>query len=397
MNVRHFLSWWLTCALAASAGAQTTPHRSPLTLDTIARGVIRTHVIDPRGPWDIHIVRIELRRARVAWRHERANHRLVSRETVSEMAARVRATGATVLAAINADFFDLATGASENNVLIDGEWWKGVRLTESPYDTYDNIHAQFALSATGHPMIDRFSFDGWVFLQRSTFPLITLNTLPRTALEGATMWTPRYGPTTPRDSLRSVTELALAPAGLRGDTSLFIRRSATQGGGLAIPADGAVLSAYGLRAAALDSTRDGDTIRVTLHTAPRIPRAASLIVGGWPRILRDGQNLALRAPADEGTLSRNAEVRHPRTAIGFSRDSTTVYWVTVDGRSATSVGMTLYELADYLRSIGAWQALNFDGGGSTTMVVRGRVVNTPSDKTGERAVGSALLLVERPQ
>lgn len=56
--------------------------------------------------------------------------------------------------------------------------------------------------------------------------------------------------------------------------------------------------------------------------------------------------------------------------------------------------MTFSEMADFLLSIGAWNALNFDGGGSTTMVVGGRVVNSPSDKSGERPVANVLAVVK---
>ncbi|MEO8000077.1 MAG: phosphodiester glycosidase family protein, partial [Gemmatimonadaceae bacterium] len=118
-------------------------------------------------------------------------------------------------------------------------------------------------------------------------------------------------------------------------------------------------------------------------------------IGGWPRILKDGVNVASEAATVEGTLSRNAEARHPRTAIGFSKDSTRVFMLTIDGRSENSGGATLVELSALMKKLGAWQAMNFDGGGSTTMVVDGRVVNAPSDSTGERAVGNALLLVKR--
>jgi exopolysaccharide biosynthesis protein len=121
----------------------------------------------------------------------------------------------------------------------------------------------------------------------------------------------------------------------------------------------------------------------------------AMIIGGWPRILRDGENVANDASTIEGTLSGNAEARHPRTAVGFSRDSSTLVLLTVDGRSENSGGMTLLELADMMRQLGAWQAMNFDGGGSTTMVIDGRVVNHPSDHQGERAVGNALLVVSR--
>jgi exopolysaccharide biosynthesis protein len=57
--------------------------------------------------------------------------------------------------------------------------------------------------------------------------------------------------------------------------------------------------------------------------------------------------------------------------------------------------MTLVELAALMRRIGAWQAMNFDGGGSSTMIVQGALVSAPSDTTGERAVGNALLVVRR--
>jgi exopolysaccharide biosynthesis protein len=70
--------------------------------------------------------------------------------------------------------------------------------------------------------------------------------------------------------------------------------------------------------------------------------------------------------------------------------------VAVDGRQpAKSVGMTIAELTALLLELGAVEAINMDGGGSTAMVVRGRVVNSPSDPAGERPVGDALLVFLR--
>lgn len=142
---------------------------------------------------------------------------------------------------------------------------------------------------------------------------------------------------------------------------------------------------------------EGDTVRVLLATLPRIQRRATpaMIIGGWPRILRDGRNVAGDAATVEGTISRNAEARHPRTAVGFSRDSSTLFLFVVDGRSENSGGMTLIELANKMRQLGAWNAMNFDGGGSTTMVIDGVLVNKPSDKEGERAVGNSLMVVKK--
>jgi hypothetical protein len=218
--------------------------------------------------------------------------------------------------------------------------------------------------------------------------------------EGVALYTSRFGTMTPRDTARPTAEAPMISAGHRGDTLLFVRRGETlAASGSSIPASGATLAGYGDRAKEVRAMADGDTIRVLLATLPRSPfgGSMSLIVGGWPRIVRDGENVALDAATVEGTISRNAEARHPRTAIGFSRDSTTLMLVVVDGRSERSVGVTLVELAALMRRLGAWQAMNFDGGGSTTMVVGGVVVNTPSDQTGEREVGSALAVVRKRQ
>lgn len=76
--------------------------------------------------------------------------------------------------------------------------------------------------------------------------------------------------------------------------------------------------------------------------------------------------------------------RHPRTAIGASADGRTAYVVAIDGRSQSSVGVTLPELADYMISIGAANAINLDGGGSTALVFTPEdgssvITNQPSD------------------
>ena len=116
----------------------------------------------------------------------------------------------------------------------------------------------------------------------------------------------------------------------------------------------------------------------------------TLVVGGGPRLLRAGRVAVTakaegfappQAPAFFGTF---VAARQPRTLAGVRADGTLLL-VTVDGRRpGWSVGMTLPEAARLMRSLGARDALNLDGGGSTTMIVRGEVVNRPSDRGGER-------------
>ncbi|MEI8259188.1 MAG: phosphodiester glycosidase family protein, partial [Deltaproteobacteria bacterium] len=91
--------------------------------------------------------------------------------------------------------------------------------------------------------------------------------------------------------------------------------------------------------------------------------------------------------SDELMAFPHAEAREPRTAVGVSADGHTVYLLTVDGRRSTSRGATLFEVAGVLLELGAYRALNIDGGGSTSMFVaaEGGLVNRPSEHT-ERVV-----------
>jgi hypothetical protein len=127
------------------------------------------------------------------------------------------------------------------------------------------------------------------------------------------------------------------------------------------------------------------------------------VVNAGPTLVRAG--VLLRNDAQEGwaiddTGSAAHQMlmhdwinrRNPRTAIGVRKDGTVIL-LAVDGRRHTSsVGLTIEELRQLMSHFGAQDAVNLDGGGSTAMVVRGRLVNHPSDKTGERKVGDAIVL-----
>ena len=109
-------------------------------------------------------------------------------------------------------------------------------------------------------------------------------------------------------------------------------------------------------------------------------------IGGNPTLFEGGLDTIGDCPNSSAFCGRN-----PRTGIGLDAWGR-VLLVTVDGRQTGSVGMTLQEFADLFRYLGATSALNLDGGGSTTMWVRGQVVNRVSDPS-ERPVGSAILVV----
>lgn len=127
------------------------------------------------------------------------------------------------------------------------------------------------------------------------------------------------------------------------------------------------------------------------------------IINGGPTLLAAGQPVreevlegwaigATGDPKHDLLMHDWVNRRNPRTAIGIKEDGT-VLMVTVDGhRHGTSVGLTIEELRQLLKGLGARDAINLDGGGSTAMVLSGRLVNQPSDVAGERAVGDAVLI-----
>jgi len=83
--------------------------------------------------------------------------------------------------------------------------------------------------------------------------------------------------------------------------------------------------------------------------------------------------------------------RHPRTCLCLTGKE--LLMITVDGRSEDAAGMSLYELQDFLQAKDCLEAINLDGGGSTTMWLKEKgVVNHPSDKSGERKVANAFII-----
>jgi exopolysaccharide biosynthesis protein len=143
------------------------------------------------------------------------------------------------------------------------------------------------------------------------------------------------------------------------------------------------------------SVAAGDTVTVTMSLAPIAPHNA---VGGFPILVHD----SVIAPGVDSAGAVSFRGLNPRTAAGFAANGRRLLLVVTDGRQAGfSMGTTTRETAALLRDLGAREAINLDGGGSTAMAVRDvrtgavRVLNKPSDAAGERPVGDALAVFGR--
>lgn len=171
-----------------------------------------------------------------------------------------------------------------------------------------------------------------------------------------------------------------------------------------IPAGGSVLAGTGEAADWLRRhAQPGNTLTVTSRARTDQGALALTpdldVVNGGPRLLRDGKPDITAAaegfdrPGDPGFYYAFALRRNPRTIAGVARDGRLLL-VAVDGRApGYSAGLDFEEEAAVMRALGARDAVNLDGGGSTTMTIRGNVVTRPSDPTGERPIGDAVLVM----
>jgi hypothetical protein len=388
------------CASSKTTSLTPAPIRfapsDTVAVDTIAPDIVHYRLRRPTGPFNVQIVTVPVD-SRYEFTAARAKDSLRGRETVSSMVRRRMEKGERIPVALNADFFDLRgqTGINENNQVIESKVWKGNPVTDSPFDTFRNSHIQFAVNASGKPLIDRFTYAGTLSGSCGRFVLDGVNSLPRVP-NALILFTNAFGAGARRDSVHAPRELAVRTSSAAGpgiDTiDLTPNGSVTEATGASISGATAVLAAYGTTSARLDSvSRCASGVRVDHAFSPN-RGSLTMIVGGWPRVVQDGKNVGGIADSVEGTFPRFSAQRHPRSAIGFSRDSTTVFLVAADGRQESADGMSLVELGDFLLSIGVYQGMNFDGGGSTTLVIDGKLANKPSDQAGERAVGNAILV-----
>lgn len=352
-----------------------------LHISHVAPGVSHVHAWDATGPWAIHVLEAELGACGAALEARKAGPPLAARATTSTLAAGT-------LGGVNADFFLLPAGTPVGAHVEDGHVLIGPG-------------ARPLVAVTGdHPWLGTAALRGVIEHGADSISISQVNRWSdptTTTLDGAgavlfTHWYAAWSPDDVDAVAARIRRIEGTPSTGRGVVESIESSTA----GLALDSTRVVFSARGETGFQLRALSAGDTVawRAEVVREPAEPGAAEEAVGGFPILLRGGE----QAPELEaGVQPAFGERRHPRTAVGWTEDGSRVFLVTVDGRQpGYSDGMTLRELAMLLRRLGAAEAINLDGGGSTAMVVRDAVVNRPSDRGGERPVANALLLEQRP-
>ena len=156
-----------------------------------------------------------------------------------------------------------------------------------------------------------------------------------------------------------------------------------------IPDGAVVLSANGRAAWQMSGLKLGSRVKIVQKMETAWDRAVQA-VGAGPCLVKDGQ--IYLTTEDEQFGGDVAGGRAPRTAVGVNAEGRALL-VVVDGRRSTSVGLSLAELAQFMLDLGAVDAMNMDGGGSSEMIVDGQIVNEPSDGR-ERRIGAGIAVVK---
>lgn len=364
----------------ATLGAKDSARR-----EIIAPGVVHRSYRLAAGPWAVELLDVDLTRCLqpVA---VKAGGAAVGRARTSELLTELRSRASEgAIGGVNADFFSFtppgvpATAHVERGVLIAGP-------SERPV---------FAVGATGAPWIGALRVEGRATTRAQSIPVTGWN---RGDARGIALFDGQRGARTDSATgrigvaLRTISDSASMSS--KHVRAIVIEIDSTSSS-MTLSANRLVLvagaSAPGELRDRLKSFRPNDTLDVNVSLGPVAPREA---VGGFPVLLREGK------PATEIATSGNEGFRgrNPRTAVALANNGRRLFLVTIDGRQpGYSVGMSLAEEAELLRSLGATDALNLDGGGSTALALMSgagvRLANHPSDKEGERPVANMLGIV----
>lgn len=325
-----------------------------------------------------------------------ANAQVLGKETVRSMANRRNQRGdRRVIVAVNGGFGVLGDmrgygGVLENLHIQDGE------LITQPTDT----EACFGVTESGEFLSSVVQMEASIQIGERTLPLGCVN---QRRLDGCqvTLYTPRLGEST-RTNRRRGKEVIISglplPLTPHYEHTYRVENVLSDGNSL-IPRDGAILWFNArLRDPAVSEFTAGASGTLTLTLSPPEWNKVQHAIGGRLRLLKNGeinQTIAKMHNAEKkhtpGKRTPLLNLSHePRTALGYNADK--LFLVVADGRQPQySTGLTLYELASILIELGATEAINLDGGSSSTFVVNDTVVNKPSGQQ-ERDVLNAVFI-----
>lgn len=283
--------------------------------------------------------------------------KLQSRRTITTIAKSGNA-----IAAINGTYFKPQTGVPLGTLMIDGKIYTGPVYDRAALGIFDDGFD-----------VARVQLNAEIIGRGVKVKVDNINQ-PRMLSTYVLVYTPEWGKYSPYAPKYGMS--------LRVADGQITKASANP---LEIPENGYVIS--GPKKLLEPLLKDKDA-KLDIKTIPEWKNVKHIISGG-PYLVKNGEVFVDMTAQKLGAVGG----RNPRTAVGYTSDSNLIL-VAVDGREGSSIGMTLMELAGFMKSIGCVGAINLDGGGSTVMYVNGKVVNNPHIKGGI-PLSNALVLSQK--
>ena len=275
-----------------------------------------------------------------------SNQTLKSRRTISTIAKNNNA-----VVALNGTYFKPQTGVPLGTLMINKKMYTGPVYNRVAMGIFDD----------GNFDIARIQLNAAIKGSGQTIKVDNMNQ-PRMLSTYVLVYTPEWGKTSPYAPKYGMNLLV--------ENNIITKASANP---IEIPKNGYVISGPKTKLQVLLDKKDA---KLSVKTNPEWKNVKHIISGG-PYLVKDNEVYVDMTAQKLGAIGG----RNPRSAIGYTADNNLIL-VAVDGREGSSIGMTLMELANFMKKAGCTNAINLDGGGSTVMYIKGQVVNNPHQKGG---------------
>lgn len=375
----------VTTVLVMAASLAVLAENSPPSLG-VPPDLAYTNVIIPSVPWSIHVVKIGRAGGQYEIQARHAGRGALGLTTLRDQVAALNPALGQPMAAINGGFYKRDTAYAGGA--------RGLQIVVGEVISAPSGNACLWIDVGGEPHLENVVSQFQIIWPDGKTTPFGLN--EQRTDDGVVLYTPAVGASTLTvGGLELVLEQQVAsrwlPLRMGQYYSARVREVRTAGNSPLSPAT-MILS---LGPAAMKHIQPVDTnalLRISTATTPSLSVARTALSGG-PVLVRAGKRQKVRAAVDDAYEFSSMLERHPRSAIGWNQ-----HWfflVEVDGRQRdVSEGMTLEELSDYLVKLGCEEALNLDGGGSSTLWYAGEVRNNPCDGY-ERTIANSLVVVRK--
>lgn len=393
---RRGLFSWVRAAWRPALGGATLAAISLVAADSFPEftpGAGYTNRLVPKEPWSIHIVRVDRARGEFEIQSAHALNLALGLSPLGRQLNQAPPQWGVPVAGVNGDFYqrDRAyAGDTRGLQIVDGE------LISAPADS-----ASFWIDAAGQPHTGRTLPRFVTTWPDGTTTLFGLN--EDRDHDAAVLYTPAIGASTRTraDGLELVLERTGEGKWLPlqiGETYDVRVKEARRDGNTPVAPGTLVLSLGPGLAKTSPQIKPGAVLRISTGSSPHLRGARTAISAGPVLVLAGKKQNWLKSAKAVGPTGdysvRSMSERHPRSGVGWN--DRYFYLIGVDGRQASSSGMTLDELAGQFLSLGCTEAMNLDGGGSATMWAGGRLVNTPCDPGHrERDIANSLLVFKK--